>query len=135
MEELLQELVGILRQKHACFQEFLDLIKKEREVIIRHRTEDLQKMISSQEEILEKTSQLEKERIQLVDRMAARLQVSAQDLTMSKIIEKAPEPMKSTCQQLYRQISLNLEEIERVNKTNAELVKGSLNNIDSSLRA
>ena len=135
MEKLLQELLDILKAKHTHFQDFLDLIKKEREVIIRNKTEELQKMIGTQERILENTSQLEESRIKVVEKMAAKLKVKPADLTMSRIIEETKEPLKSRCKDIYEQISKTLEEIERVNKINAELVKGSLDYIDFSLKA
>ena len=134
MEELLKKLLAILEQKDRHFKQLLDLVKQEKESIVHNRTEELQDLVGRQEQMVKTTAQLEKERIKLTWQIAEGLKIPGKQVTMSQIITAVSEPYKSGLTKMYNQIVATLQEMDGLNKINAELVKSSLNYINFSLK-
>jgi flagellar biosynthesis/type III secretory pathway chaperone len=133
MEELLKKLLELFGKKEQTFQKLLTIVKREKECLVKNKTDELQSLVAMQEQMVKETAQLEQERIKLTRKIAEELKLPG-TVTMTQIITAAQEPYKTDLQKAHDGMVATLEEMDGLNKINAELVKSSLDYINFSLK-
>ena len=133
LEYLLTDLSDVLGRELDTYRSLLSLLQKEREIVIDFSTEDLIQTNKEKESLVLKIRILEESRVALLEKLAARMGVSAEALTLSVLEERAKEPFATQLKTHRSNLLAILQSIREVNEGNrlflqhsADFIKGSL---------
>ena len=123
MRKTLADLCALLREQKEVLSNMLALAKEERQIIIGGKSDKLEDVIRLELKELNKLGAIEKKRLALHEIIAAELGLQGEDITVSKIAEKAQPEERETIRKLQKELIPLIEEHSSVNMENRELIK------------
>lgn len=134
MDVLLQNLEEILSNEAQLHQELLSLLEEEAISIGQVAPSALLHLQSLKQHVSHKIIGLEKRRTQVVEELAQAWNVDFAELTLSQIIQRAPQEMRQPLQQCFDQLKKLIQEIRQLAHKNGALSETRLKPIEMSLR-
>ena len=130
----MRELLNILQQQVELHEHLLSLLQKESEGFGSLRGSELLKLQGEKSRCVRATSQLEKERIQLVEQYAKSWDTDSRDLTLRVIIGRADDEYSVPLQQCFDRLKLLIAKIREIAEENSMQSSGRLKSVESSLQ-
>jgi len=126
MRQSLSELCILLQEQKEVLGNMLELAKEERIIIVGGESEKLENVIRLEIKELNKLGAIEKKRLALHQVIAAELGIQGDEITVSKIAEKAQPEEREAIRQLQTELMPIIEEHAAVNMENRELIKAHI---------
>ncbi len=125
-----RNLCDILNKQKKEYEKFLDLMKKKEQLLIKGDTKRLAKVVKDEEQFINKIEMLENERIK-----AVKLCVETKDKTptLKDVLSTAPQEELEMLEKSSIALMEILNSVARMNRSNAELIKESLNFINYNM--
>lgn len=127
-------LAKILNEEVEHYKNMLTLVEKTQQSLIDNDIEQLNKLLSHQQILIVESGKLEEKRAEEMAGLANAMDLPVKDITLSKIIEAAPEQKKKTFELLQASLTDTVEKIKSLNNQNEELIKDSLNYINNTMK-
>lgn len=128
MSEMLSNLLDLLKQEHVIYCDLLKSSDSKRKAIVEGNVDELDRIVSEEEKMIESINILEKRREELVAVKSIELNVAPEELTL----ETWPTDDELLHTALEQQAALRdtLSELDRNNQINARLIEVHLEYID-----
>jgi len=127
MRQTLADLCTLLQEQKEVLGNMLELAKEERQIIIDGESDKLENVIRLELKELNKLGAIEKKRLALHKIIAAELGFTGdEDITVSKIADKAGPDEKEAIKKLQQELMPIIEEHTAINLENRELIKAHL---------
>jgi len=133
MRQTLSDLCGLLREQKEVLGSMLKLAKEERQIIINSESDKLEGVIRLELRELNKLGAIEKKRLALHKVIAAELGLPDDEITVSKIAEKAEPDERQAITELQTELMPLIEEHAEVNMENRELIKAQVDYSETML--
>lgn len=133
MAEFIVNLMKVLENEVGIYTDLLHIVEKTQQALTKNNLEELNKMLDSQQLLIVKAAKLEEIRRQQQEQVAKFLAMPLEELTLSKIIEKAPEAYRQGLADLQQTLLDLVDKINSTNRHNEELIKDSLKYIDYTM--
>ena len=127
-------LLNILQKEMKLLEHLIFLLQKEADGFGRIRGSDLLKLQGEKSRCVRASARLEKERIELVGKIADSWNVKLEDLTLSVIISKTTEAYSKPLQKCFDQLKKLITEIGKMADNNSLQATGRLKSIKSSIQ-
>lgn len=131
--KLLEDLISVLEKETLLYQEFLHLLKKERESISSFSEEHLNE-IAEKNELVAALRNAEGVRGVILSGLGDEFDVKDLELTISYLIERLDEPYSSRLKNCANSLSHMVGEVSEFNRDNGVLIERSLKYINDSIR-
>jgi len=126
-------LLKILQKEVKLHEHLISLLQKEAEGFGSLRGSDLLKLQGEKSRCVRASARLEKERIELVEKIAHSWNVKSQELTLSVIISRTTEEFSKPLQRCFDQLKRLITEIGNIADKNSLQASGRLKSIKSSI--
>ena len=130
----MEELLDILRQEVELHEQLFSMLMKEYEGFGLLRGSELLKLQGEKSKCVRASARLEKLRIHIVKKIANSWNISANDLTLSKIIDRASEEYSTSLQQCFDQLKSLISKIHKIADKNSLQASGRLKSVESSIQ-
>ena len=128
MASLIDELVEVLDKENSEYTTLLALSTEKTSTIVKNDIEQLQLLVTKEQEVVDRINILEKQREKTVEDICKVLHVAPDDLTVKVLIDllkKQPEEQKKL-QEVHTKLGNTLKKMVRVNESNKMLMKESM---------
>ncbi len=132
MNELIEQLVGLIREEEDVLVEFLDCLILQKECIVSNKFDQFDETVQSQERLIRRIRELESGRVEVVGSIA-RIAGTDADLTITRLIELNLGESSEELRSLKRTLAGLIEKIKKANKVNQYLIKRSLSFIQRNI--
>lgn len=126
INEIMDQLLGVLNQETELYRSMLTVIDKEEDAIMRSALSPLNESGMEKENILKKLRTVEEQRCLLVKKLSEVLGYPYRDLTLSKISQMVDEPFAGRLKQVSTDLSTVLDTLRNANRRNHRLIEHSL---------
>ena len=126
MRQTLADLCILLQEQKEVLGNMLELAKEERQIIISGESEKLENVIRLEIKELNKLGAIEKKRLALHQIIAAELGLQDDEITVTKIADKAQPEERDAIRKLQTELMPIIEEHAAVNMENRELIKAHI---------
>jgi len=126
-------LLKILQKEVKLHEHLISLLQMESEGFGSLRGSDLLKLQGEKSRCVRTSARLEKERIELVEKIAHSWNLKSQDLTLSVIISRTTEEFSKPLQRCFDQLKRLITEIGKIADKNSLQASGRLKSIKSSI--
>ena len=126
MRQSIKDLCDLLLEQKQELESLLKLSAQERQIIIDGEHEKLEGVVRLELKQLSKLGAIEKKRLALHSVIAAEMGLEDDDITVSKIAEKALPEEQEEIRKLQSELMPIIEEHAAVNMENRELIKAHL---------
>ncbi|MCL2821095.1 MAG: flagellar protein FlgN [Oscillospiraceae bacterium] len=123
MRQRLADLCALLKEQKEVLENMLALSKEERQIIVNGEADKLENVIRLELKELNKLGAIERKRLALHGLIAAELGLQTDEITVTKIAEKAQPDEREAIKKLQTELMPLIEEHAAVNKENRELIK------------
>jgi len=123
MRNSLDGLCSLLTEQKEVLGNMLALAKEEQQIIISGESNKLENIIRLELKELNKLGAIERNRLELHKYIAAELGIKEEDITVTKIAEKAEPDEREAIRKLQSELVPLIEEHAAINKENRELIK------------
>ena len=124
--ELLNKIINLLDNEAELFDSLLKVLKEEGRAASNANLKALNGAVERKENIIAKIRTLEKERGQVLEKLAESMSLSTDELTLSKLARMSEEPYSSRLLITRSKLSNLTREIQITNKNNSSLIRYSL---------
>ena len=136
MSQAVNELIETLNAEAALFENFLDLLDRQRDMVVANDTDGLVRITEAQREKLAESKLLDRRRRDLVERVASENAISG-DLNVTRLLDSVSQDdgtrlasVRDTIFELDRQIEEGKERNRFLINKSRELISSSLRSID-----
>lgn len=134
-ENLFKSLSEVLEEQIRVYRHLLDVVRKEKEILISANLDDLNENNKTKEAMLLKVKGLETTRIQLAASLSVNLGLSAEQPRLLEMAIHLQDPFGEKLRSLHSVLDLLIKRIQEYNKQNETLVQSALNNITGAMKA
>lgn len=132
--ELLNDLISVLEDETVLYQDFLHILKKERDSIASFSVDDLNEIARKKIELIDAIRRAEGNRVAIVGSMGYSLDVKNLEFTISYLIKILDAPHATKLKNCANKLSSMVMEVSEFNKDNGVLIERSLRYISDSIR-
>lgn len=129
------ELDKILRDEIKIYRTLLDIVRKEKDLLIASQLDDLSENNRSKEAQLIKLRSLEQLRIKLAGELCVQLGLSAEEPRLLDVANELGGELGDRLRNLHSVLSLLLKRVHELNANNEKLVSSALNSITGALKS
>ena len=130
----MRELLNILQKQAELHENLLCLLQKESEGFGSLRGSELLKLQGEKSRCVRAISQLEKERILLVEQYAKSWETDSKNLSLRVIIGRADDEYTIPLQKCFEKLKLLIAKIREIAEENSMQSSGRLKSVESSLQ-
>ncbi len=131
--EHIEDLISILEKETLLYQDFIHILREERESIASFSVEHLDGVVKKKIELVEAIREAEGTRGAIVESMGDTLNVRNLEFTMSYLIGILNEPHAGRLRNCAKKLSHVMAEVSEFNKGNGVLIERSLRYINDSI--
>lgn len=133
MEDKILRLIRLIGEEVQIFETFLRHLNRQQDALVANDLESLQQVTQAQEELARRTTQIELERRELVERICGDLKREQSDLTLTELTKLVSEPQSNQIHALQTTL-LNLhEQISAIKSRNDFLIRKSMEYINTTI--
>lgn len=133
--QLFENLVDNLDQQVKVYRTLLDVVRKEREVLVSAQIEQLNENNKTKEAILVKVRSLDVARIKLARDLAKAVGADAEQPRLLEIASKMGIEQGDRLRVLHSTLELLLKRLSEINKSNEEIVQAALQNVTGAIES
>ncbi len=130
-----QKLISHLEEELKVYRALLDVVRKEKEILISAKVEDLNENNKSKEAMLAKLKQLDRLREKHAREAAAICGADQERPRLLEIAAKQPQVIGDRLRSLHQALDMLLGRIRELNKRNEALAQSALQNIQGAMQA
>lgn len=134
METLLNHLNDCIERQRNLYRKLLDLFIEERHAIIASELEELNKVVMDKEMVLQNLRTEEFKRRKIGDRIAARLGLDPETLTITQLSKNVREPYASEIKRRGDRLQTLIDEIQVESERNRSLCLQALQFVSGSIK-
>lgn len=124
-ENLFNSLLDIMEEETGNYKELLSILDAEKEVLIRSNLQELITSNTRKELIVRKNLVLERSRKEILKEIGASLKIRDSRITIRLLIEMSQGDHKEKLEELWRRLSMIIQEVLKKNKANQSLATAS----------
>lgn len=132
MNDLIEQLVGLIREEEEVLGQFLDCLTLQKECIVTNQFDQFDETVLNQENLIKRIRALESGRIEVVSSIA-RIAGTDADLTITRLIELNLGESSEELRSLKKTLAGLIDRIKKANKVNQYLIKRSLSFIQRNI--
>ena len=132
---LFTELVDCLEDLVKVYRSLLEIVRREKEILISSKLDDLNENNKSKDATLLRIRSLENNRMKCARDLAADVGADVEQPRLLDIAIHSPMEQSQRLRNLHSVLELLVRRVAEVNKTNEELVQAALNNITGAMEA
>ena len=129
------ELDKVLQHEIKVYRSLLDVVRKEKELLISSQLDDLSENNKAKEAQLIKLRSLEQQRIKLGGHVAAHIGVPTDEPRLLEMANALGGDQGERLRNLHSVLDLLLKRVHELNQNNERLVNSALNNITGALKS
>jgi flagellar biosynthesis/type III secretory pathway chaperone len=133
--KLFENLVDNLDQQVKVYRALLDVVRKEREVLVSAQIEQLNENNKAKEAILVKVRSLDVARIKYARDLAQSVGADAEQPRLLEIASKLNIEQGDRLRVLHSTLELLLKRLSEINKSNEEIVQAALQNVTGAIES
>ncbi|MDD3502854.1 MAG: flagellar protein FlgN [Eubacteriales bacterium] len=123
-------LLSLLVKEEAVYKQLLDYSDSKRKAIVDGDTEQLDRIVSEEERLLELVSEAENDRNNLIKEISGVFNILPENVTVSKWPESLSADTADSLRKIQRDLRELLLNLDRQNQVNAKLIEVHLSYID-----
>lgn len=130
-----KELVSCLEDLVKIYRSLLDVVRREKEILVESRLDELNENNRSKDTLLVRIRSLENSRTKLARDLAV---LTSSDVDQPRLLELAanlPKDQGDRLRNMHSVLELLIRRVSEVNKTNEELVQSALRSITGAMEA
>jgi flagellar biosynthesis/type III secretory pathway chaperone len=135
VESVYTILCETLDEQIRVYRHLLEVVRKEKEILISANLDDLNENNKSKEAMLLRIKTLETTRIQVASDFAVMLGLPAEQPRLLEMAARMADPHGEQLRTLHAVLDLLLKRIQEYNRQNETLVQSALNNITGAMKA
>ncbi len=134
MDALIVRLIEVTEKEIVTFQRLLEALEREQQALMHQNIDALATAAGEQQGLTEAAAELEKDRVEIVDRLAVALQEDRDALTLKRLVERIQGPYAEQLGEI-RGALIDLQiKIQKANRQNTLLIKQSMKYVDKTLQ-
>lgn len=128
-------LTNVLEKEVKVYRSLLDIVRKEREILVSTNLDDLSENNKTKEALLIRLRSLETQRIRSATEVSKALKLDPENPRLLDIAVELDSEEGERLRNLHSVLDLLLKRIHELNKNNESLVNSALKNITGALKA
>ncbi|NPV27624.1 MAG: flagellar protein FlgN [Firmicutes bacterium] len=134
MQETVAQLTEIMRQQHQLYRKLAGLARAKQQHIIEGNLQELEKANQLEEQLVIQGLRLEDGRRDCQTRLAELFGLSADELTVTSLLEKLPPEQAKPLFNLRDDLMRTVTELQETNRENASLLRQAMDWVEYTLR-
>ena len=130
-----EALTSVLEEQVKVYRHLLEVVRKEKEILVSTNLDDLNENNRSKEAMLIKIRALESERLSLAGEVYQQLALPGEQPRLMEIARHLPEEAANRLRSIHNVLELLLRRVQEYNRQNEVLVQSALNNITGAMNA
>ncbi len=135
MGESTQNLINVLEDQIKVYRHLLEIVRKEKDILISANLDDLNENNKSKEAMLLKIRALEAQRLAAAADLGNTLNIGAAQPRLLELAKHLPEAEGDKLRNIHSVLELLLRRVQEYNRGNEVLVQSALNNITGAMKA
>ncbi|MGE3683462.1 MAG: flagellar protein FlgN [Bdellovibrionales bacterium] len=135
MFELVGNLVRVLEEQIKVYRHLLDIVRKEKDILVSANLDELNENNRSKEAMLLKVRGLEAQRLKAAVELAQALNMNGDQPRLLDMARSLPGEFGEKLRNIHSVLELLLRRVQEYNKQNEALVQSALNNITGAMNA
>jgi flagellar biosynthesis/type III secretory pathway chaperone len=131
--QLVDQLVGVLKQETKVYDDILRISKNKTNTIIKGKVAELENIVKLEQALVMQIGKLEGAREKLVEELSAQLDMQSSEVTISDIVSKLKGEQADALKEYQEKMSSVLGDLRGANDLNSKLIKNSLDYISFSV--
>jgi flagellar biosynthesis/type III secretory pathway chaperone len=128
-----QELIQILEVMTKNYRQLLELVRKEKEILIKAQPEAIQECQNQKEILIKEISELDTKRLEVVQRIARDLNLANDEIRLLEIAKRIPVVLGDKLRSQHAALDLLLKRLSEINKQNEAVAEMALANVNFAL--
>lgn len=133
--EMFQDLVDCLENLVKVYRSLLDVVRKEKEILVASKLDELNENNKSKDAMLIRIRSLENHRMKCARDLAQEVGADVEQPRLLDIAVRSPHAQADKLRNLHSVLELLVRRVADVNKQNEELVQAALSNITGAMEA
>ncbi len=129
------QLTNVLEQEVKVYRSLLDIVRKEKEILVSTNLDDLSENNKAKEASLIRLRSLENQRIHFASEVSMALDLDSENPRLLEMAVALGNAEGERLRNLHSVLDLLLKRMHELNKNNESLVNSALNNITGALKA
>ncbi len=125
-EQLIAELTAVINDEVRAFHRLLEALREEQRAIVEDDIEAIEQCIAIQSEVAVAAHQLEGRRVRVVQQLAEQLDMDAENISLSRLVEALEDPRAEELTQMREKLLELNGKIRTTSANNAFLIRQSL---------
>lgn len=132
MASLIDELVEVLDKENTEYVALIDLSTEKTTALVKNDIDELQRIMVSEQQIVDRINMLEKDREQTIEDICRVIHVDSKELTVKVLIEllKKQPAEQAKLKEVHTKLKKTLDKMVRLNDNNRALMKQSMEILD-----
>ena len=122
-EQLLNELVNILKEENRIYNNLLDIAEDKKETLINNEIETLFDHVESDREYIDQISDLEEKRLEIMDDIQENYGINSEELSYLEFVDELPDKWGEELNPVREDLLATLEEFHVINEENKKLIE------------
>ncbi len=133
--DLVISLVSVLEEQIKVYRHLLEVVRKEKDILISAHLDDLNENNKAKEAMLLKIRALESQRVTAAVQLGAALDLKAEQPRLLEIAKYLPDGPADKLRNIHSVLELLLRRVQEYNRGNEILVQSALTNITGAMNA
>lgn len=135
MASLMENLMDILEQEAAGYEELLKISMEKTKIIVSNNVDDLLHITETEQPVVDRVNALDKKRIETMNDIAGVMNRKIEELTLPKLVEMlATRPAEQDrLAQVTDRLKSAVQDTARINEQNRELLQNALDLVEFDL--
>ncbi|MCP4693295.1 MAG: flagellar protein FlgN [Desulfobacterales bacterium] len=133
MESLLEKLINLLDEETGLYRSLHHVVESEKFAVLDANVDALITSSGEKEILLRRARLLERQRCELMVRLAGKLNRPARELTLNRLTRLTPEPWASRLKSIGGNLRTLVRRVRKIDSGNQTMVRFSLDFVRSSL--
>jgi flagellar biosynthesis/type III secretory pathway chaperone len=133
--ELTGQLVTVLEEQIKVYRTLLDVVRKEKDILVSANLDELNENNRSKEAMLLKIRSLETQRMKFATELSQSLNLTAESPRLLEIAKHLTDEAGDKLRNLHSVLELLLRRVQEYNRQNETLVQNALSNITGAMNS
>lgn len=129
------ELISVLEEQIKVYRSLLDVVRKEKDILVSAHLDDLNENNRTKEALLIKIRALETERLKLASDCCQHLGIKGEQPRLTEIARYVAPEVAERLHSIHSVLELLLRRVQEFNRQNEVLVQSALTNITGAMNA
>lgn len=132
-QELVNVLVGVLEEQIRVYRHLLDVVRKEKDILVAANLDDLNENNRTKEAMLIKIRTLEAQRLEAAGQLYQSLNLQGEHPRLLEMARHLDNASADKLRNIHSVLELLLKRVQEYNRQNEALVQSALNNITGAM--